>query len=57
MRGELFKRKDGKFSWRVRAENRKIIATDGAQGYENRNDAKKVFRNLFPDLPLTEFIS
>ena len=43
MYGELYRRKDGKWSWRLRAENGKIIATDGAQGYENRVDAIKMF--------------
>lgn len=43
MYGELYRRKDGKWSWRLRAENGKIIATDGAQGYENKVDAIKMF--------------
>lgn len=40
MRIEIYKRKDGKWAWRVRAANGKIVATDGAQGYERKIDAE-----------------
>jgi uncharacterized protein YegP (UPF0339 family) len=39
MKIEVYKRKDKKWSWRVRAANQKVVATDGGQGYENKADA------------------
>lgn len=40
MKLEIYKRSDGKWAWRVRAENGQIVATDGGQGYENHLDAQ-----------------
>lgn len=34
-----YKRKDGKWAWRLKASNGDVIATDGSQGYENEADA------------------
>jgi uncharacterized protein YegP (UPF0339 family) len=31
---------DGKWAWRLRADNGEVIATDGGQGYENEADAR-----------------
>jgi uncharacterized protein YegP (UPF0339 family) len=36
----LYTRDDGKWAWRLCADNGKIIATDGGQGYENESDAR-----------------
>jgi uncharacterized protein YegP (UPF0339 family) len=36
----VFKRKDGTWAWRLKADNDEIIATDGSQGYENESDAR-----------------
>jgi uncharacterized protein YegP (UPF0339 family) len=36
----LYKRVDGKWAWRLEADNGRIIATDGAQGYDNEGDAR-----------------
>jgi uncharacterized protein YegP (UPF0339 family) len=36
----LYKRTDGKWAWRLEADNGKIIATDGGQGYNNESDAR-----------------
>lgn len=36
----LYKRNDGKWAWRLEADNGRIIATDGGQGYEDENDAR-----------------
>ncbi|MGK9222265.1 MULTISPECIES: YegP family protein [unclassified Microbacterium] len=36
----LVQRVDGKWGWRLEADNGQIIATDGSQGYENENDAR-----------------
>jgi uncharacterized protein YegP (UPF0339 family) len=36
----LYKRTDGKWAWRLEADNGRIIATDGGQGYNNESDAR-----------------
>ena len=36
----LYTRTDGKWAWRLEADNGRIIATDGGQGYENESDAR-----------------
>jgi len=36
----LYTRSDGKWAWRLTADNGQIIATDGGQGYENEADAR-----------------
>lgn len=36
----LYTRDDGKWAWRLVADNGKIIATDGGQGYEHEEDAR-----------------
>ena len=36
----LYKRSDGKWAWRLEADNGRIIATDGGQGYDNESDAR-----------------
>lgn len=36
----LYRRADGKWAWRLDADNGQIIATDGGQGYDNENDAR-----------------
>ncbi len=38
----VYQRTDKKWSWRLRADNGTIIATDGGQGYENKDDAKSI---------------
>lgn len=51
--GEMFKRKDGKFAWRLRsASNSKIVATDGAQGYTRSIDCETIFKSIFPGITL-----
>jgi uncharacterized protein YegP (UPF0339 family) len=44
--GELYKRKDGKFSFRVKASNGQIVATDGGQGYSSKSAARSTLENL-----------
>lgn len=39
---EIYQRADGRWAWRLRAGNGRIIATDGGQGYENRADCARV---------------
>ena len=36
----LYTRSDGKWAWRLKADNERIIAVDGSQGYENEADAR-----------------
>lgn len=36
----LYTRTDGKWAWRLKADNGEIIAVDGSQGYENEDDAR-----------------
>ena len=49
----LYQRPDGKWAWRLTAENNKIIATDGSQGYDNVDDARdmadRIIRGDFAD--------
>jgi len=39
---EVYKGRDGKFYWRARARNGKIVA-DGSQGYKSKSNLKKGF--------------
>lgn len=43
---EVYEREDGKWAWRLKAANGEIIATDGGQGYENKQDAQELVHNL-----------
>jgi len=43
---DVYQRADGKWAWRLRAQNGYIIATDGGQGYENRGDADSMGRRV-----------
>jgi len=54
MKIEIYRRKDGKWSWRVRSTvNGRIMATDGQQGYSRRIDAASTARAVTGDsLPL-----
>ncbi len=36
----LFIRADGKWAWRLEADNGQIVAVDGSQGYDNESDAR-----------------
>lgn len=38
----LFTRSDGRWAWRLEADNGRVIATDGGQGYENESDARSM---------------
>jgi uncharacterized protein YegP (UPF0339 family) len=38
----LYTRTDGKWAWRLKADNGQIIATDGGQGYNNETDARSM---------------
>ena len=53
----VYKRTDGKFVWRLKADNGQIVATDGSQGYSNGSDAegmaKKVVSGSYKDAKVT----
>lgn len=38
----VYKRTDGKWAWRLTANNGRVIATDGSQGYDNESDARRM---------------
>ena len=38
----LYTRADGKWTWRLEADNDGILAADGGSGYENEADARSV---------------
>ena len=46
MPGEIFKRADGNFGFRVKASNGQVVATDGGQGYSSKADAKSTLEKL-----------
>lgn len=43
----VYRRSDDKYAWRAQTKNNEIVATDGGQGYENRDDAADMVRRLF----------
>jgi uncharacterized protein YegP (UPF0339 family) len=53
----LYKRVDGKWAWRLKADNGRIIATDGSQGYDNESDcramADRIIKGEFKDAKKT----
>ena len=44
--GELFKGNDGKWAFRVKASNGKVVATDGGPGYKGKTEARSVLQKL-----------
>jgi uncharacterized protein YegP (UPF0339 family) len=44
--GEIYKRADGKYAFRVKAGNHEVVATDGGQGYDQASDAKSTLEKL-----------
>lgn len=38
----LYTRADGRWAWQLKADNGHIVATDGGQGYENEDDARRI---------------
>lgn len=51
MNGQIYRRDDGKYAWRIKAGNNEIVATDGGQGYENLADCEALVYTLFPNVP------
>jgi len=46
MAGEIYKRADGKFGFRVKASNGQVVASDGGQGYSDKGDARSTLQRL-----------
>ncbi len=44
--GELYKRKDGQWAFRVKASNGQVVATDGGQGYSKKSAATNALTKL-----------
>lgn len=44
--GEIYKRKDGNWAFRVKASNGQVVATDGGQGYSSKASAVSTLTNL-----------
>jgi len=44
--GEIYKRKDGKWAFRVKASNGQVVATDGGQGYADKKRASTTLTKL-----------
>ncbi len=44
--GEYYKRKDGKWAFRVKASNGQVVATDGGQGYSSKAAAMSTLTKL-----------
>jgi uncharacterized protein YegP (UPF0339 family) len=38
----IYTRADGRWAWRLVADNGDIVATDGGQGYENESDCREM---------------
>lgn len=45
-KGEVYKRNDEKWAFRVKASNGEIVATDGGQGYSAKGDAQATLEKL-----------
>ena len=45
-KGEVYKRSDGKFAWRLKASNGEVVATDGGQGYNSSANAKETLQKV-----------
>ena len=37
-----YRRNDGKWAWRLTADNNKIVVVDGSQGYDNYGDCQEM---------------
>ncbi len=44
--GEIYKRKDGNWAFRVKASNGQVVATDGGQGYSSKTSAMSTLTKL-----------
>jgi uncharacterized protein YegP (UPF0339 family) len=44
--GELYRRTDAKWAWRIKARNGQVVATDGGQGYETKTHARTTLEKV-----------
>jgi uncharacterized protein YegP (UPF0339 family) len=44
--GELYRRNDGRWAWRIKAANGQVVATDGGQGYESKTHARSTLEKV-----------
>lgn len=51
-KAEVYQRSDGRYDWRMKAENNEIVATSGGQGYNERNDAAEALVRLVENMPV-----
>ncbi|MDP9886428.1 DUF1508 domain-containing protein [Sinomonas atrocyanea] len=42
----IYRRNDGKWGWRLQADDGRIIATDGSPGYDNESDARHMAEEI-----------
>ncbi|MCH6469600.1 DUF1508 domain-containing protein [Sinomonas terrae] len=42
----LYPRNDGKWAWRLEADDGRIIAIDGSSGYDNESDARHIAEKI-----------
>ncbi len=55
--GEVYKRNDDKWAWRLKAANGQIVATDGGQGCDHQADARSTLEKVMAgeyNGPITE---
>ena len=45
-KAEVYKRKDGKWAYRVKSSNGQVVATDGGQGYASKKSALNTVTKL-----------
>lgn len=43
---DVYKRTDKKYAWRLLADNGEIVAVDGGQGYENKQDCIEIAEKI-----------
>ena len=42
----VYQRPDKKWAWNLTADNGRIVATDGSQGYDNEEDAREMANRI-----------
>jgi len=55
-RVQVYRRGDGRWAWRRLAPNGQVIATDGGQGYEDRDEAVRMAYGTNGDVGLVEVL-
>jgi len=45
-KGEVYRRRDGKWAWRIKAANGQIVAVDGDQGYDSRTGTRHTLQKV-----------